>query len=116
MVRVAAAQALAKVAVRSGEPYRIQAYSLLAAAAGCGGGPAAAAGGGGLAADRGGPDPLGLAPVVGPALEVLDAMYAGEGAGRGGWGAVPAGRGPGGGGGAGRAMTRVVCARGQPPS
>ncbi|KAG2426717.1 hypothetical protein HYH02_014757 [Chlamydomonas schloesseri] len=78
VVRVAAAQALAKLAVRSGEPYRIQAYSLLAAAAGCGGGPAAAAGGGGLAADRGGPDPLGLAPVVGPALEVLDAMYAGE--------------------------------------
>ncbi|KAG2422978.1 hypothetical protein HXX76_015649 [Chlamydomonas incerta] len=77
VVRVASAQALAKVAVRSGEPYRIQAYSLLAAAAGCGGGPAAAAGGGGPG-DRGGPDPLGLAPVVGPALEVLDAMYAGE--------------------------------------
>ncbi len=85
-LRVAAAQALAKIAVRSGEPYRIQCYSLLAAASALGSaGPAVrgAAGGGagqGVAAGAGvgAHDPLGLAPVVGPALEVLDAMYAGE--------------------------------------
>ncbi|KXZ43569.1 hypothetical protein GPECTOR_87g432 [Gonium pectorale] len=80
VVRVAAAQALAKIAVRSGEPYRIQAYSLLAAAAGRG---LAAAGGSGSSGSGAGClvcwcDPLGLAPVAGPALEVLDAMYAGE--------------------------------------
>ncbi|GLI65416.1 hypothetical protein VaNZ11_008982, partial [Volvox africanus] len=68
VVRVAAAQALAKLAVRSGEPYRIQCYSLLAAAVGRIGGVC----GGAVA------DPLGLASVVSPALEVLDAMYAGE--------------------------------------
>ncbi|EFJ44601.1 hypothetical protein VOLCADRAFT_121307 [Volvox carteri f. nagariensis] len=74
VVRVAAAQALAKLSVRSGEPYRIQCYSLLSAAAGRIGG--VSGGGGGTAAAV--VDPLGLAPVVGPALEVLDAMYAGE--------------------------------------
>ncbi|GIL76658.1 hypothetical protein Vretifemale_6217 [Volvox reticuliferus] len=68
VVRVAAAQALGKLAVRSGEPYRIQCYSLLAAAVGRIGGVC-----GGAAAD-----PLGLAPVVDPTIEVLDAMYAGE--------------------------------------
>ncbi len=69
VVRVAAAQALSKLAVRSGEPYRIQCYSLLRAAAGriggCCGGPAA--------------DPRGLAPGGGPALEGLDARSAGGG-------------------------------------
>lgn len=101
-------QALAKIAVRSGEPFRVQCYQILAAAAGGSiahrnssssrGGTAvnnscAAAGGGGTgstavaqAADRvaaasavaesAAGDPLGVAAVVGPALEVLDHMYA----------------------------------------
>jgi hypothetical protein len=51
-VRVAAAQALAKVAVRSPEPFRIQCYSVLAAARtgrqpGSSGAASAAAGGSG---------------------------------------------------------------------
>lgn len=70
-VRVAASQAMAKVAVRSGEPYRVQCYSQLVVVAGWMGG---GSGSGGFASL----DPLGVAPVVGPALEVLDAMYAGK--------------------------------------
>ncbi|KAG2489163.1 hypothetical protein HYH03_012389 [Edaphochlamys debaryana] len=74
VVRLSCAQALAKLAVRSGEPYRIQAYAALAAAVGGGG-----TGGGARGSAAGlGVDPLGLAPAVGPALELLDAMYAGE--------------------------------------
>lgn len=65
-------QALAKVAVRSGEPYRLQCYSILAAAAGAG-----SAG-----------DALGLGPAVRPALALLDRLYAAQvrvAAGRLGW-------------------------------
>lgn len=67
-------QALAKIAVRSGEPYRLQAYSLLAAAADAG------AGGGG---DE---DALGLGPAVRPALALLDQLYSTQVAGRLWWG------------------------------
>ncbi|GFR45404.1 hypothetical protein Agub_g6779, partial [Astrephomene gubernaculifera] len=83
VVRVSCAQALAKIAVRSGEPYRIQCYSLLASLLGRAGGSAAAAPSP-PAASCCCPspaalfDPLGVAPVAAPALEVLDAMYAGE--------------------------------------
>eukprot|EP00878_Enallax_costatus_P001838 GHUV01001996.1.p1 GENE.GHUV01001996.1~~GHUV01001996.1.p1 ORF type:complete len:1153 (+),score=396.09 GHUV01001996.1:337-3795(+) len=100
-IRAAAAQAITKVAIRSGEPFRIQCYCILASAAAGSiahrsrsssrGGPAAAA----AAADSGNngaaaaaaasaamqgaaADPLGVAVVAGPALEVLDHMYAGE--------------------------------------
>lgn len=92
-------QALAKIAVRSGEPFRVQCYQILAAAAGGsvahrnrsssrGGNalaPAAAAGkvavaakaaAASAAAESAAGDPLGVAAVVGPALEVLDHMYA----------------------------------------
>lgn len=93
-------QALAKIAVRSGEPFRVQAYQILAAAAGGSvahrnrgssrGGtnlaPAAVAGkpaavaakaaAASAAAESAAGDPLGVAAVVGPALEVLDHMYA----------------------------------------
>lgn len=92
-------QALSKIAVRSGEPFRVQCYQILAAAAGGsiahrnrsssrGGtalGPAAAAGQAAVAAkaaaasaaaESAAGDPLGVAAVVGPALEVLDHMYA----------------------------------------
>ena len=55
-------QALAKIAVRSGEPYRLQCYSILAAAG--------AAGAGG--------DPLGLQPVTRPTLALLDRVYAAQ--------------------------------------
>ncbi|PSC76102.1 short-chain dehydrogenase [Micractinium conductrix] len=61
-LRLAAAQALAKVAVRSGEPYRLQCYSILASAAGAG-----SAG-----------DALGLGPAVRPALALLDRLYAAQ--------------------------------------
>uniref|UniRef100_A0A7S0WTL6 SH3 domain-containing protein n=1 Tax=Chlamydomonas leiostraca TaxID=1034604 RepID=A0A7S0WTL6_9CHLO len=71
-VRVAAAQALAKVAVRSPEPYRVQAYSVLAGTVQPAPPPA------GSSLGTGSSDVLGLACVVQPALEVLDAMYAGE--------------------------------------
>jgi len=64
---VSASQALAKVAVRSPEPYRIQAYSALMSAVQMGGTTCADS-----------HDPLGLSAVVAPALEVLNAMYAGE--------------------------------------
>jgi hypothetical protein len=109
-VRLAAAQAIAKIGIRSGEPFRVQCYSMLAtarsssAAAGAPDAPAAgapapggaagfgvgaSAGGGapgggasagadaaaGLAGE--GRDPLGVAACVGPALEVMDHMYAG---------------------------------------
>lgn len=71
-VRLAAAQALAKVAVRSPEPFRIQAYAVLASAVQ----PVPpVAGSGCLGAGVG--DPLGLVAVVRPVMEVLDAMYAG---------------------------------------
>lgn len=92
-------QALAKIAVRSGEPFRVQCYQILAAAAGGSvahrnrsssrGGtniaPAAVAGKAAVAAkaaaasaaaESAAGDPLGVAAVVGPALEVLDHMYA----------------------------------------
>ena len=62
-LRLAAARALAKLALRSGEPYRLRVYSLLAGLAGT-------AGGGGAAAD-----PLGLAAVARPALALLDRVY-----------------------------------------
>lgn len=94
-------QALAKIAVRSGEPFRVQCYSILATAAGGSvahmnrsnrGSSTAAAGNQGAAAytaagqaaaaasaaaaESTAGDPLGIAAVVGPALEVLDHMYA----------------------------------------
>ncbi|KAI8462946.1 MAG: hypothetical protein J3K34DRAFT_527396 [Monoraphidium minutum] len=101
-VRIATAQAIAKVGVRSGEPFRVQCYSMLATARGAAGAAGAAPGGGapgdadaapagggaggggagardaaaGLAAEAW--DPLGVAACVGPALEVLDHMYGGE--------------------------------------
>lgn len=53
-------QALAKIAVRSGEPYRLQCYSILGAACGAGGGV----------------DALGLQSVTRPALALLDRLYA----------------------------------------
>ncbi len=56
-VRVACVQALAKIAVRSPEPFRIQAYAMLRAAAGS------------FAAKQAS-DPLGLAATALPALEV----------------------------------------------
>ncbi|KAF6252279.1 hypothetical protein COO60DRAFT_1704362 [Scenedesmus sp. NREL 46B-D3] len=100
-VRLAAAQALSKIAVRSGEPFRVQCYSILATAAGGSiahrarsssrGGHAAAAGGSNSSqaaaasaaaaaavAEGATADPLGVAAVAGPALEVLDHIYAGE--------------------------------------
>ena len=58
-------QALAKIAVRSGEPYRLQCYSILAAACGAGGGGAAA-------------DALGVQSATRPALALLDKMYAAQ--------------------------------------
>lgn len=99
-VRIAAAQALAKIAIRSGEPFRIQCYSILAtaaagsiahrsrsssrgasaaaaAAAGSGGNGAAAAAAASAAMQGAAADPLGVAAVAGPALEVLDHIYAG---------------------------------------
>jgi hypothetical protein len=66
-VRLCASQALGKVAVRSPEPFRIQAFSALSAAERSDGPGSSAC-----------CDPLGLAPAVRPMLEVLDAMYAGE--------------------------------------
>ncbi|WIA41108.1 hypothetical protein OEZ86_004737 [Tetradesmus obliquus] len=100
-VRLAAAQALAKIAVRSGEPFRVQCYSILATAAGGSiahrarsssrGGHAAAVGSSNSSqaaaasaaaaaavAEGASADPLGVAAVAGPALEVLDHIYAGE--------------------------------------
>ncbi|KAG1666846.1 hypothetical protein FOA52_009470 [Chlamydomonas sp. UWO 241] len=74
-VRCAAAQGLAKVAVRSREPHRIQAYAALLATQRSALGPGA---GPGSASSPDASDPLGVAAVVRPALEVLDAMYAGE--------------------------------------
>ena len=61
-LRLAAVRALAKLGVRSGEPYRLRCYSLLA---GLGGG-----GGSGGAAD-----PLGLQAATRPALALLDKVY-----------------------------------------
>jgi hypothetical protein len=98
-----ALQAIAKIAVRSGEPFRVQCYSILATAAGGSiahrarsssrGGPTAAAGSSSnsqaaaaasaaaaaAVAEGASADPLGIAAVAGPALEVLDHMYAGTG-------------------------------------
>ncbi|KAL4422766.1 hypothetical protein ABPG75_008963 [Micractinium tetrahymenae] len=62
-LRLAAAQALAKIAVRSGEPYRLQCYSILAAAGSSG---------------AGGSDALGLGSVIRPALALLDRLYAAQ--------------------------------------
>ena len=70
-LRCAAAQGLAKIAARSREPYRIQCYAALAATQQQAV-PGGAGGGGVDVADH-----MGLAAVVRPALEVLDAMYAG---------------------------------------
>jgi hypothetical protein len=93
-------QALAKIAVRSGEPFRVQCYSVLATAAGGSiahrarsssrGSHAAAAGSSNSSqaaaasaaaaaavAEGATADPLGVAAVAGPALEVLDHIYAG---------------------------------------
>jgi hypothetical protein len=77
--------------VRSGEPFRVQAYSLLAStrasSSSTSNGSSAALSGGGQGSGgvqrlaAGLPqvaDPLGVAAAVGPALEVLDAMYAGK--------------------------------------
>lgn len=98
---VLALQALAKIAVRSGEPFRVQCYSILATAAGGSiahrarsssrGGHAAAVGSSNSSqaaaasaaaaaavAEGASADPLGVAAVAGPALEVLDHIYAGE--------------------------------------
>lgn len=63
-LRLAAAQALAKIAVRSGEPYRLQCYSILAAAANQGG--------------SGAGDALGLGSVTRPTLALLDRLYAAQ--------------------------------------
>jgi hypothetical protein len=61
-VRIAAAQAIAKVAVRSEEPYRIHCYSILRSLA---------------ASDHAaGNDALGVAAVVAPAVRILDMVYA----------------------------------------
>ena len=94
-------QAVAKIAVRSGEPFRVQCYSMLAAtrqgstgscggsSGGGGGGPgggggctpggtvAGGPGGGAVAGSAQVSDPLGVAASVGPALDVLDQLYAG---------------------------------------
>lgn len=86
-LRVAAAQALAKIAVRSCEPYRIQCYSLLqsavapaaASSPGFSGAAVGSATGAALpAADAAAADPLGLRGALSPALQVLDALYASE--------------------------------------
>jgi hypothetical protein len=114
-VRLAAAQAISKIGIRSGEPFRVQCYSILASARGSAsagaasdaaaaaasdtrGAPGGAAGfgvgadaaggagaGGGASAGADAAaglagewrDPLGVAACVGPALEVMDHMYAG---------------------------------------
>lgn len=60
-LRAAAARALAKIAVRSGEPFRLQCYGILTACR---------LSGGRLQ------DALGLQSVAGPALAVLDRIYA----------------------------------------
>ena len=83
-------QAIGKIAVRSGEPFRVQCYSMLASTrhgsrgsssnSSSGGdvagrvakGPGAAAAGAGVGHVS---DPLGVAASVGPALDVLDQMY-----------------------------------------
>ncbi|MEW5302150.1 MAG: hypothetical protein WDW36_004959 [Sanguina aurantia] len=73
-LRSFAALALAKIAVRSNEPFRIQCYSMLSSVQHMAGGDSRS----GSRSGGGRDDPLGLAAVVAPALEVLDAMYAGE--------------------------------------
>ena len=55
-------QALAKIAVRSGEPYRLQCYSMLSAACASGGGV----------------DALGVHSVTQPTLALLDRLYAAQ--------------------------------------
>lgn len=60
-LRAAAARALGKIAVRSGEPFRMQCYIILNTCLMAGGGTH---------------DALGLRAVVRPALEALDAIYA----------------------------------------
>jgi hypothetical protein len=62
-LRAAAAQALAKIALRSGEPHRLQCYGVLVACAG--------------AANV---DALGLQSVARPALAILDKVYASQAA------------------------------------
>lgn len=72
-----ALQALAKIAVRSGEPYRLQCYSILAAAGNAG---------------AGGSDALGLGSAIRPALALLDRMYAAQVGGAAAWAAPLPGR------------------------
>lgn len=75
-VRVASGQSLAKIAVRSGEPFRVQCYGLMMAAMK---GEEQDRGSSGPVNQTGpGGDPLGLSGVLRPAVEVLDEMYAGE--------------------------------------
>eukprot|EP00887_Chlorella_sp_A99_P007321 scaffold2.g7321.t1 len=61
-LRLAAARAMSKIAVRSGEPFRLRCYGLLAALGGAGAG-------------AGGADPLGVQAATKPALALLDAVY-----------------------------------------
>eukprot|EP00891_Asterochloris_glomerata_P008567 jgi/Astpho2/8567/fgenesh1_pg.00125_%23_57_t len=61
-IRVAAVQSIAKIAVRSEEPYRLQAYTVLRGLAGTDA--------------RANPDAAGLASVVLPAVHILDGIYA----------------------------------------
>eukprot|EP00803_Ostreobium_quekettii_P001890 evm.model.scf_145EXC.9 EVM.evm.TU.scf_145EXC.9 scf_145EXC:110313-123285(-) len=61
-VRMAACKALATIAFRSGEPYRIQTYRILKEAVSSGGGA----------------DPLGLEAEAKPLLSLLDELYSGQ--------------------------------------
>ncbi|KAK9807563.1 hypothetical protein WJX72_002624 [[Myrmecia] bisecta] len=61
VTRIAATQAMAKVAMRSEEPYRLQCYAVLSSLA---------------ASDPvTDPDTVGVASIVQPAVQILDAMY-----------------------------------------
>lgn len=64
-VRLATAKSLTTIALRSGEPFRIQIYRIFKNA---------------LAGDRSlpGSDPFGLALVLKPIIDLLDAMYSGQ--------------------------------------
>ena len=62
-LRVASARALATIAIRSGEPYRLRCYGILSTASVTGG------------LDE---DPLGVQGVTRPILKILDAIYATE--------------------------------------
>lgn len=60
-VRLAAVAALAKIAIRSGEPYRLRCYAVLNAL---------------VSGDGGTEDPMGVASSVLPALALMDKVYA----------------------------------------